>query len=62
MQNVKRIENQEKIISADLKADELFSDSIEVYVKKYEFKNGLSKHLHETNENTEGLLAKGPIV
>lgn len=62
MQNVKRIENQEKIISADLKADELFSDSIEVYVKKYEFKNGLSKHLHEINENTEGLLAKGPIV
>ena len=62
MNNVRRLENSEKIISPNLKADELISNSFEIYVKKYEFKNGLSKHLHEINENTEGILAKGPLV
>ena len=62
MINIQRLENNEKIISPNLKGDELISDTLEIYVKKYEFQNGLSKHIHEINSSEEGILAKGPIV
>jgi hypothetical protein len=53
---------KESIISPDLKADEVFSDSLELYIKKYNVEGGLSKYLHEVETQKEEIVAKGPIV
>ena len=50
------------LISPDLKADEMTSDSLELYVKKYDFEGGLSKFLHDQIPNKDEIIARGPLV
>jgi len=60
LNNITKLESKLEIISPELKADDLLSKNLEIYVKKYEFPNGLSKYLHDCL-NPNDLIAKGPI-
>ena len=60
--NVEKLAKGEAIVSANLKADEITSDSLELYVKKYPFEGGLSKYLHEVSTKTEKFIIRGPVV
>ena len=62
LSNIAKFEKNEPIISPDSKANEMTSDSNELYVKKYDFTGGLSKYLHEQTQDSETFLIKGPLV
>jgi hypothetical protein len=62
LKNVERIAQNQEIISPNLTDEEIKSDCLELYVKKYNFTGALSLHLHELNPHSEELIIRGPIV
>ena len=62
LSNIIKLENNEPIVSPYLNEEEIISDSLELYIKKYNFEGGLSKFLHEQNKDSENIIARGPLV
>ncbi len=63
IRNVYKLEKQEEIVEFNLTEKEMKSNNLCLYIKKYNFKGGLSKHIHELLENSQSdLIIRGPNV
>jgi len=62
LKNLERIAQKEEIVSPNLSDEEIKSDCLELYIKKYDFERAMSKYLHELSPHSEELIIRGPIV
>ncbi len=62
--NLSKLQIKEKIIPPQIKPNEILNDYLQIYVKKYDVPNALSKYIHEFSSRSEedDFFAKGPIV
>lgn len=62
--NLGKLQIKEKIIPPQIKKNELINDYLQIYIKKYNYPNALSKYIHEFSSKSEedDIFAKGPIV
>ncbi len=61
--NIYRLEKGEELVDLNLAAKDTKSNYLSLYIKKYPFKNGLSKHVHELPANAKtDLVIRGPVV
>lgn len=62
--NLNKLQIKEEIIPTQIKKNEIINDHLQIYVKKYELPNALSKYIHEFSNKSEedDFFVKGPIV
>ena len=61
--NIYKLENHEELDELTLTEQEMKSNYLCLYIKKYNFKNGLSKHIHNLPEKSQtDLIIRGPNV
>ncbi len=65
LENVKKAESEDKNYeNPEMTPQELYSDRLELYLKKYDYPGALSKHLHEydtKSNNVKDLFINGPM-
>lgn len=62
IENVKRLENDKNIKDLEINEDKMYSEDFYLYIKKYNYHNALSGHIHSFDVNTQtDLIIRGPI-
>ena len=59
--NVSKLEKGEAITETYLSNNDLTSENLELYIKRYDFSGAFSKYLHEGKIPTDDLIVKGPL-
>jgi hypothetical protein len=62
LSNIERIFQKKELVSPNISNEELMSDCLELYIKKYDFEGGMSRYLHQLSPNSEEVIIRGPIV
>jgi hypothetical protein len=63
IKNIKRMERGKDSLDVVLNEEEMYSEYLHLYIKRYTSKNSLSDHIHGLGTNSQtDLLIRGPIV
>lgn len=62
IQNVKKIESGLEVVNVEIPEDKMYCDEFNLYIKKYNFKNGLSGYVVKFNDDMQtDLIIRGPV-
>jgi NAD(P)H-flavin reductase len=62
IENIKRLENNLECVNVEVPEDKMYSEEFNLYIKKYNFKNGLSGHVDKFNNDMQtDLIIRGPV-
>jgi hypothetical protein len=62
IENIKRLESDKNIKDVEVPEDKMYSEEFYLYIKKYNYHNMLSDHIHTFDLNTQtDLIIRGPV-